>query len=290
MDDLFGDDFSGNAPTIPSNSQDQSQPDLSSQSLDFLSVPDQSSPSSMTIEENKNDLVGEITDNDPAMEFIEKEKQELGGLGFDLGLENNDTTTIEENMVQDFTSAGADLTFDSIQDEPDSSMGITSTTLDPGLDTVSYDGVVNDMDVPRTGDADPLNDQSSFNLPTSRKEVNDGVEPDCIVQWRKKQAERIAIKDKEEEEKMKEMREKAKKDLDEWNRKYQEEVNTRKEENKYLEEKFLEEVHGLKPGTEWERVAKNCGFNSKVVHCKKDRSRLRNVILSLKQTPLLNRN
>ena len=57
-----------------------------------------------------------------------------------------------------------------------------------------------------------------------------------------------------------------------------------------MEEKFLEEVHGLKPGTEWERVAKNCGFNSKVVHCKKDRSRLRNVILSLKQTPLLNRN
>ena len=73
-------------------------------------------------------------------------------------------------------------------------------------------------------------------------------------------------------------------------KKYQEEVNTRKKENKYLEEKFLEEVHGLKPGTEWERVAKNCGFNSKVVHCKKDRSRLRNVILSLKQTPLLNRN
>ena len=99
MDDLFGDDFSGNAPTIPSNSQDQSQPDLSSQSLDFLSAPDQSSPSSMTIEENKNDLVGEITDNDPAMEFIEKEKQELGGLGFDLGLENNDTTTIQENVV-----------------------------------------------------------------------------------------------------------------------------------------------------------------------------------------------
>ena len=61
-----------------------------------------------------------------------------------------------------------------------------------------------------------LHDESSFNLPTLRKEVNDGVEPDCIVQWRKKQAERIAMKDKEEEEKMREMREKAKKDLDDW--------------------------------------------------------------------------
>ena len=49
-----------------------------------------------------------------------------------------------------------------------------------------------------------------------RKEVNDGVEPDCIIQWRKKQTERIAIKDKEEEEKMREMRDKAKKDLEDW--------------------------------------------------------------------------
>ena len=72
-------------------------------------------------------------------------------------------------------------------------------------------------------------------------------------------------------------------------RRYNEEVNQRKEENKVLEKAFLEEVNGLKPGTEWERVAKNCGFNSKVVHCKKDRSRLRNVILSLKQNALLNR-
>ena len=72
-------------------------------------------------------------------------------------------------------------------------------------------------------------------------------------------------------------------------RKYNEEVKQTKEENKVLEEAFLQEVHGLKPGTEWERVAKNCGFNNKVVHCKKDRSRMRNVILSLKQTALLNR-
>ena len=73
-------------------------------------------------------------------------------------------------------------------------------------------------------------------------------------------------------------------------KKYEEEVRIKKEENRVSEEAFLADVHGLKPGTEWERVARNCGFNSKVVHCKKDRARLRNVILSLKQETLLNRN
>ena len=72
-------------------------------------------------------------------------------------------------------------------------------------------------------------------------------------------------------------------------KKYDEEVSKRKEENKVLEDAFLADVNGLKPGTEWERVARNCGFNSKIVHCKKDRSRMRGVILSLKQTALLNR-
>ena len=60
----------------------------------------------------------------------------------------------------------------------------------------------------------------------------------------------------------------------------------RKEENRMLEEAFLEEVHGMKPGTEWDRVAKNCGFNNKIVHCKKDRNRMRNVILAMKQTAI----
>ena len=73
-------------------------------------------------------------------------------------------------------------------------------------------------------------------------------------------------------------------------KKYEEEVRIKKEENRVSEEAFLADVHGLKPGTEWERVARNCGFNSKVVHCKKDRARMRNVILSLKQETLLNRN
>ena len=96
MDDLFGDDFSENTPITNSTPLDQSEPDLSSQSLDFLSIPDQSSAASMTVEESKNDFVSENTDSDPAVEFIEKEKQELGGLGLDLGLESSNIAPSHE--------------------------------------------------------------------------------------------------------------------------------------------------------------------------------------------------
>merc|ERR1712198_452942 len=201
------------------------------------------------------------SNEDPAKDFLEKEKENLGDLGLDLGIQNNEVQPASEE----------------------------ESTTEFGLDQEKQNQTNGDngMEVPRTGEADPLNDGSDFNLSVNKREGNG--EPDCIAQWRLKQAERIQIKDKEEEERMKEMREKAKKDLEDWYRKYNEEVKQTKEENKVLEEAFLQEVHGLKPGTEWERVAKNCGFNNKVVHCKKDRSRMRNVILSLKQTALLNR-
>ena len=55
------------------------------------------------------------------------------------------------------------------------------------------------------------------------------------------------------------------------------------------EEAFMADVNGLKPGTEWERVCRNCDFNSKVNHNKKDRTRMKNVLLQLKQAPLMNR-
>merc|ERR1740123_2223807 len=114
-------------------------------------------------------------------------------------------------------------------------------------------------------------------------------EPECITRWRKDFQENLARKDAEEKEKMSELKAKAKKELDDWHKSYKEEMARTKEENRVAEEAFLEDVNGLKPGSEWERVAKNCAFNSKVSHAKKDRSRMKSVILQLKAVPLMNR-
>merc|ERR1719430_247805 len=114
-------------------------------------------------------------------------------------------------------------------------------------------------------------------------------EPECITRWRKEFQENLARKDAEEKEKMEELKSKAKKELEDWHKNYKEEMARTKEENRVAEQAFLEDVNGLKPGSEWDRVAKNCDFNSKVSHAKKDRSRMKSVILQLKAVPLMNR-
>jgi len=52
------------------------------------------------------------------------------------------------------------------------------------------------------------------------------------------------------------------------------------------EKQFVAEVDEIEPGTEWERIAKLCDFNPKSSKSSKDVSRMRSIILQLKQTPL----
>ncbi|KAM5302044.1 uncharacterized protein AAES06_002719 [Glossophaga mutica] len=52
------------------------------------------------------------------------------------------------------------------------------------------------------------------------------------------------------------------------------------------EEAFVKESEEDSPGTEWEKVAQLCDFNPKSSKQCKDVSRLRSVLMSLKQTPL----
>lgn len=53
------------------------------------------------------------------------------------------------------------------------------------------------------------------------------------------------------------------------------------------EKLFVAEEGEIEPGTEWERIAKLCDFNKKSTHNSKDASRMRSIILQLKQSPVL---
>lgn len=52
------------------------------------------------------------------------------------------------------------------------------------------------------------------------------------------------------------------------------------------EKQFVAETDEIEPGTEWERIAKLCDFNPKSTKTNKDVSRMRSIILQLKQSPL----
>lgn len=51
------------------------------------------------------------------------------------------------------------------------------------------------------------------------------------------------------------------------------------------EKELVADTEPMTPGTEWERIAKLCDFNPKASKHTKDISRMRSIILQVKQTP-----
>nr|XP_011738444.1 clathrin light chain B isoform X3 [Macaca nemestrina] len=111
-------------------------------------------------------------------------------------------------------------------------------------------------------------------------------EPESIRKWREEQRKRLQELDAASKVTEQEWREKAKKDLEEWNQRQSEQVEKNKINNRASEEAFVKESKEETPGTEWEKVAQLCDFNPKSSKQCKDVSRLRSVLMSLKQTPL----
>ena len=110
-------------------------------------------------------------------------------------------------------------------------------------------------------------------------------EPEKIRKWREEQKARLEEKDAEEETKREEWREAAKKELEEWYKHHAEAISKTKTTNRNAEKQFVAEADEVEPGTEWERIAKLCDFNPKSSRTSKDVSRMRSIILQLKQTP-----
>ncbi|XP_001370992.1 clathrin light chain B isoform X2 [Monodelphis domestica] len=111
-------------------------------------------------------------------------------------------------------------------------------------------------------------------------------EPESIRKWREEQKKRLQELDAASKVTEQEWREKAKKDLEEWNVRQNEQMEKNKVSNRASEEAFLKESKEELPGTEWEKVAQLCDFNPKSSRQCKDVSRMRSVLISLKQTPL----
>ncbi|XP_019938391.1 clathrin light chain B isoform X4 [Paralichthys olivaceus] len=112
-------------------------------------------------------------------------------------------------------------------------------------------------------------------------------EPESLRKWREEQKTRLEVLDSASKAAEAEWREKAKKELEDWHVHQNEQMEKNKANNRASEEAFLAETDGDSPGSEWERVARLCDFNPKTNKQAKDVSRMRSVLISLKQTPLV---
>ncbi|XP_037033149.1 clathrin light chain isoform X4 [Bradysia coprophila] len=128
------------------------------------------------------------------------------------------------------------------------------------------------------------NEYAGFNTSTSPV-VRE--EPERIKLWREEQKTRLEQKDLEEEKKKEELKEQARKELEDWYKHHEEAIAKTKSSNRNAEKQFVAELPDeMEPGTEWERIAKLCDFNPKSAKSSRDVSRLRSIILQLKQNPL----
>ncbi|XP_076842532.1 clathrin light chain B isoform X2 [Brachyhypopomus gauderio] len=137
-------------------------------------------------------------------------------------------------------------------------------------------------------------------------------EPESLRKWREEQKARLERLDTASKAAEVEWKEKAKKELEDWHLHQQEQMEKNKVNNRLYpslariadkafykqpnsdvigfvasEDAFLKECDDNSPGSEWEKVARLCDFNPKTSRQTKDVSRMRSVLISLKQTPLV---
>lgn len=112
------------------------------------------------------------------------------------------------------------------------------------------------------------------------------IETDKIRKWQEEQRQRLEAKDAESEKRQKEWLKVAILELDDYKKHREEQLGKTKKSNRQGEEIFIRERDEKTPGGEWERVCRLCDFNPKTsVRPAKDISRLRSLLLQLKQTP-----
>ncbi|XP_057651542.1 clathrin light chain isoform X1 [Diorhabda carinulata] len=201
-------------------------------------------------------------EEDPAAEFLAREQDELAGLEDEVK-----PAAIIAPVLNGDDPTNSASSFEMVENsEPD------------GLGEPKFNDI--------QADFDPVREYRERGVSPTPIRQEDRIEPEKIRIWREEQIKRLEEKDKEEERKKQELREIAKKELEDWYRNHEEAIAKTKAANRNAEKQFVAEDDELEPGTEWERIAKLCDFNPKAKQGSKDISRMRSIVLQMKQNPI----
>jgi len=223
--------------------------------------------------ETFGDEFSAVSEVDPAADFLAREQDQLAGLEGEI-LAEPEAPSVQE-VQDDFMTD----TFDAVSSNPlkEEAVNYDADTFGSALD----DGLGGESVLAPEPEAvkPELVQPAAPNYSLPREE------PEKILKWREEQKLRLEQKDEEEEKKKKEMKEQASKELEEWYLQHKETIEKTRLANRNAEKELATQSEEVEPGQEWERIAKLCDFNPKASRNNKDVSRMRSIILQLKQSP-----
>ncbi|XP_059483142.1 clathrin light chain isoform X2 [Neocloeon triangulifer] len=219
-----------------------------------------------------DEFVSGSAEVDPAAEFLAREQDQLAGL---------------EDELEPISSAPNPLP-EELSDSSPQETSVLEEFSAPNEDSYEFvESSNNDLDLFESELESKPEEVNGYEEPAAS--VSPKVakeEPEKIRKWREEQKQRLEEKDAAEAEAIEKLRLQAREELDEWYKNHNEAKTKTKAANRNAEKQFVAATDEIEPGTEWERIAKLCDFNPKSSKGCKDVTRMRSIILQLKQTPL----
>jgi len=225
-----------------------------------------------------------LFDEDPAAEFLSREQEAIGDV---LGGDNFE-------LIADNPAPAADQALDFLDEAP---VAIPPAMSEP---EVLAAPIMSEPEIVAAPAAEPIfapepeveaepapEAEPVFAAAPVYEALAEAAEPESIRKWRLEQAEEIAARDAESEEKRAEWKAEAARELENWHSKQNEVLAKTKAGNREAQEAFLKESKESKEGAQWETICKLCDFNPKSNRNCKDTSRMRSIFLQLKQNPLV---
>lgn len=199
-----------------------------------------------------------VGSSDPVAEFLAREQSVLGDLEDDLIVSNKDDDAVINDSNNEIRLNGEMNDFEGANGDINS--------LSNGISDISIN-----------------NKQREPSLVT--QPIIPAEEPESIKRWREEHLKALEKKDADEKKKIEELREQAKKELEEWYHRYKEQVENAKKQNRAAEKEWIAERDNEQPGQAWEKISRMCDFNPKTSRNNRDTSRMRSMLLQLKQNP-----
>lgn len=220
-----------------------------------------------------DDGLGADGEVDPAAEFLAQEQEDLAGLGEDLGLSAPPLASPSNDFIGE-PEAVAEPIENGFEVE-DHGFGSQFQTEEVESATDLFQS--NDVMAQMEAEDAPFDKFAALSM--------SAAEPECITKWKAEQEARLVTKDADEVQKREELRLQAQQELEDWYKLYEEQLEKTKASNRDEQQEFVAEINNIEAGSEWERVAIHCDFNAKVNKNVKDVSRMRSILLQLKQNP-----